>query len=208
MTTAFTALHGHEYVRNMSNLAAPIDFRDNGLLTLWARQEYFPVDLVVDTYGNMPSWLLQTSFKWLRPTTEARSYWTLWERLDQTEKLEDFIALSHWADDNVSVPGETYRKFVRECYQDNRLVRNTMQINGRLVNLGDIRCSLLNVVASQDHICPPQSAAALESKVSSADVTALTIPGGHVGAIVGRSATDVFWPRLSDWLNKRSGEIE
>lgn len=204
LTTIFTALHG-EHIQNLINLAAPIDFCDDGMLSLWARKEHFPVDLIVDTYGNMPGWLLQTSFKWLRPTTDLRNQWQVWERLDHPERLDDFRALHHWVEDNVSVPGETYRKFVKECYQENLLVQNRMLINGRTVNLKDIRCPLLNSVARHDHICPPRSAAALNDAVSSGDVTLHTLHGGHVGAIVGREATHDLWPKLNTWLSERSG---
>lgn len=202
LTTVFTALH-NEYVQNLINLSAPIDFCDDGLLSLWTRKAYFPVDLIMDTYGNMPSWLLQTSFKWLRPTTDLRNQWQVWERLDHLERLDDFRALNHWVEDNVSVPGETYRKFVKDCYQENLLVQNRMQINGRTVNLKDIRCPLLNIVARHDHICPPDSASALNDRVSSKDATLYTLHGGHVGAIVGREATHDLWPKLNEWLAAR-----
>jgi len=203
LTTIFAALHG-KYIRNLITLTSPINFHDDGLLSLWARKESFPVDLLVDTYGNMPDWLLQTSFKWLRPTSGLSNAMTLWERLDNPDQLDDFRALNHWVEDNVSVAGETYRKFVKDCYQENLLVQNRLTINGRRVNLGDIDCALLNVVARKDHICPCDSASVLNEMVSSQDKTLLTLPGGHIGAIVGRDARHTFWPQMVEWLGKRS----
>ncbi|RME44514.1 MAG: alpha/beta fold hydrolase [Chloroflexi bacterium] len=203
LTTVFTALYD-QYVRNLINLAAPTNFHDDGLLSLWTRKENFPVDLLIDTYGNMPAWLLQTSFKWLRPTGDLGNAWTLWERLDQPERLDDFLTLNRWVEDNVSVPGETYRKFVRDCYQDNLLVQNRLQIGGRRVDLSAIRCPLLNVTASRDHIVPPQSAAVLNDLVSSEDKTLLQLRGGHIGVVAGSQASNVLWPQLADWLAQRS----
>jgi len=203
-TTSFAALHGEKYVQNLMALASPLNFHDEGLLSRWARKENFPVDALIDTYGNMPHWLLQTSFKWLRPTTDLRNQWALWERLDHPERLDDFRALNHWATDNVAVPGETYRKFVKDCYQDNLLIQNKMQVGGRAVNLKDICCPFLNITAKYDHICPPQSASVLNELVASQDATLLTLPGGHVGAIVGREATEGLWPQLAEWLAERS----
>jgi polyhydroxyalkanoate synthase len=200
--TLFTALHG-ELVRNLVALATPIDFHDAGLLSRWARKETFPVELVVDTYGNMPAWLLGTSFKWLRPTSEGRNSLALWERRDDRERRDDFLALSQWAEDNVAVPGETYRKLVKDFYQDNLLVQGRLSIHDHTVALSDIRCPLLTVTAREDHICPSASAAVLNQRVSSEDATLLTLPGGHVGAIVGREATEGWWPTLSQWLAAR-----
>jgi len=204
LTTVFAALHG-ERIKNLINLAAPINFHDDGLLSQWARAENFPVDLLIDVYGNMPASLLQPSFKWLKPTTEARNCWTLWERLDQPERLNDFLALNQWAEDNVAVPGETYRKFVKDCYQNNLLMQNRMMINGRTVDLRAIQSSLLNITARQDHICPCDSAAVLNELVSSQDKEVMTLRGGHVGAIVGREASETLYPKLADWLAARSG---
>lgn len=203
LTTVFTALHG-AHVRNLINLAAPIDFHDDGLLSKWTRKENFPVDALVDTYGNMPAWLLQTSFKWLRPTSDFGNLWTLWERLDRPAALDDYLALAHWVEDNVSVPGETYRKFVRDCYQDNLLVQNSMVINGRPVDLANVTSSLLTVTAHRDHICPPRSAAVLNDLVGSEDKTLLELRGGHIGVVAGKEASGRLWPQLAGWLAERS----
>jgi polyhydroxyalkanoate synthase len=203
MTAAFAALRG-ERVKNLVQLAAPISFRDDGMLRLWARKENFPVDLLIDAYGDMPAWLLQLSFKWLRPTTPAKNALALWDKLLSPEKLEDFLALSRWVEDNVSVPGETYRKFVKDCYQEDLLAKNRLLISGRAVDLGRIECPLLNVVAQDDHICPPSAGAILNELAQSRDAELLTVSGGHIGAIVGAPAKAGLWPRLAEWLAARS----
>jgi polyhydroxyalkanoate synthase len=204
LATIFSALHP-KTVRNLVTLTTPIDFHDEGLLSLWARREHFPVDRLIDVYGNMPAWLLGASFKLLSPTSDLANAWTLWERLDDPERLDDFRALNRWVEDNVPVAGETYRKFVRDCYQENLLVQNRMQINGRSANLGDISADLLNVVAERDHIAPCGSAAVLNELAGSQDATLLSLNGGHIGAIVGRDAVEEFWPQLDAWLAPRSG---
>ncbi|HLF89729.1 MAG TPA: hypothetical protein VI451_12330, partial [Anaerolineales bacterium] len=191
-------------VRNLITLTTPINFHDEGLLSLWTRKGAFPVDLLVDTYGNMPAQLLQTSFKMLSPTSALNNAWSLWERLDDPERLEDFRALNLWVEDNVSVAGETYRKFVTDCYQDNLLMQNRMVINGRVADLRQITAPLFNVVAERDHIAPCESASVLNELVSSPDKTLLQLKGGHVGAIVGREAETEFWPNLDRWLASRS----
>lgn len=202
LTTVFTALHG-EAVASLANMAAPIDFHDRGLLSAWTRPEYFPVDALVDACGNMPASVLQTSFQWLVPAAKALHGLTLWEKLGDPEKLAYYRALSHWADDNVDVPGETYRKLVRDCYQENRLLRDALEIDGRRVELSAIRCPLLLLTAPDDHICPPESAEALAERVSSTDVTTLRGKGRHIGAFVGAIAQRTLWPRLAAWLAER-----
>jgi poly(3-hydroxyalkanoate) synthetase len=59
---------------------------------------------------------------------------------------------------------------------------------------------LLTITAAKDWICPPESATVLNDLVASADKRVLELPGGHVGIVAGRRATDDLWPRLADWL--------
>jgi polyhydroxyalkanoate synthase len=65
------------------------------------------------------------------------------------------------------------------------------------------------VTASRDTICPPDAAEALNAKVSSADQQVLTIPGGHVGAVVGSKAPRKLYPAVAEWLKDKVGrEVE
>ncbi len=163
-TAIYTALH-NDQVRNLIQLAAPINFHDDGMLSAWASKEAFPVDQVVDVFGNMPRWLMQTSFQWLRPTNEIAQAVNLWERLDDPRKADDFLTLRYWLNDNIDFPGEAYRKYIKDCYQDNLLVQNRMKIDGETVDLSRITANLFTITAAQDHICPPRSAAVLNDLV-------------------------------------------
>lgn len=129
----------------------------------------------------------------------------LWERLDDPKQTEDFLALRYWLNDNIDFPGEVYCKSSKDCYQDNLLVQNRMQIDAKIVDLGRITANLLTVTAAQDHICPPPSAAVLNDLVSSQDKQVLTLPGGHIGIVAGSGASQGLWVKLGDWLAQRSG---
>ena len=86
----------------------------------------------------------------------------------------------------------------------NLLVRGEHRVGGRQVNLGAITCPLLTVVTERDEICPPAAAAGLQELASSADKTTLTVPGGHVGAVVGRHAKTHLYPAMARWLEERT----
>jgi peptide/nickel transport system ATP-binding protein len=51
------------------------------------------------------------------------------------------------------------------------------------VDLGHIRASVLNVVATEDHIVPPGQTEGVMAKIGSRDKQLLKIPGGHIGMI-------------------------
>jgi polyhydroxyalkanoate synthase len=164
------------------------------------RKERFNVDLVVDTLGNMPAELLQASFRMLAPTLQIMQQIALANQIGDAQAIQDLLALQTWIADGVSFPGEAYRTYVKDCYQENYLVQGKLVVGGKRVDLGQIACPLLTIAAAKDWICPPESATVLNDLVASTDKSMLELPGGHVGIVVGRPAAENLWPRLADWL--------
>jgi polyhydroxyalkanoate synthase len=102
------------------------------------------------------------------------------------------------------VPGETFRQFIKDTYQNNLLVQNRMKLGRRLINLKNVKCSILNVAAKHDEIVPLESAAVLMDLSGSKDKELLTVKGGHHGLSIGPSALTIVWPRSAEWLKIRS----
>lgn len=191
-------------VRNLVTLTSPVDFARAGLLGQWTRRSHADVDRIVDGLGNIPAPLLQASFQLLVPTLTARKLMWLHDRLTDDDSVDHFLALETWGNDNVSFPGECFRRYIKDLYQDNLLVGGRLRINGRAVRLEAIRCPVLNVVAPGDHIVPGPTARPLAGLVGAEDSQTWEIPGGHIGAIISRTAARALWPRLTDWLAARS----
>jgi len=203
LTAIFSALYG-QHVRNLVQLAAPIDFHDGGLLAEWANKDRFNVDLVVDTLGAMPAELMHASFRLLKPTTQIAQQIALADRFGDLDAAQDFLAMLAWIDDDIPFLGEAYRKYIKDCYQENYLVQGKLVIDGKRANLSRIDCPLLTITAEKDCICPPRSASVINGLVASADKQVLELSGGHVGVVAGRSAADQLWPQLGAWLTARS----
>ena len=142
MTAIFTALHGR-FVNSLVQLVAPINFHDQGLLSQWTRKGRFDADLVVDTLGAMPVDLMRASFRMLKPTTQIVQKIALATRLGDAQALQDFMALQNWISDDMPYLGEAYRKYIKDCYQENYLVQGKLIIEGERVDLGRIDCPLL-----------------------------------------------------------------
>jgi polyhydroxyalkanoate synthase len=70
------------------------------------------------------------------------------------------------------------------------------------VKLENLTCPVMTIVADRDAICPPAAATALNDKTSSSVKDVMSIPGGHVGAVVGSRAAKELYPRLRAWLEK------
>lgn len=182
---AYCALHPDAFER-VAFVATPIDFHASGRLHQWADPERFPVDAIIDGWGNFPADLLKTSFDWLRPSNMTRKYKSLVDRIDAPGFQEVWAALEKWNGDPVDFPGEAYREYVKRCYFDNALVRGGWHLAGRPVELGAVKVPALSLGASADHIVPPPAAHAL-AEVWGGEVRTETLDGGHVGICIGRS---------------------
>lgn len=202
LTTIYAAARP-EQVASMVAMAAPIDFDDDGLLSIWTRGPTFDVGAVIDAFGNVPWPLMQASFHMLKPTLELAKKVRLVDRAWDDEFLDGFRAIERWGTDNVSFPGECYRRYINELYRGNALIQGTMRLSGDPARLESIRCPLLVISFEHDHIVPPASAEVLLERVSSGDKHGIRLRGGHVGAVVSRKAAANLWPTLSRWWIER-----
>jgi polyhydroxyalkanoate synthase len=191
-------------VRNLVNMAGPIDYARAGLFTRWLDARHFDVDKLVNTFGSMPADLVRIGFKMLRPTMDVTTFTNLWWNLTDERYVEGYLALGKWANEYVPFPGEFFRQWVKEFYQANKLIRGELELGGERVRLSAIACPLLVVGAKQDYICPPECARALMDAASSTDKEYHELPGGHISLIAGRAAARNAWPKVSTWLAEHS----
>lgn len=206
MSAMFTALHS-DRVKNLILLAAPIDFSSNeSLLSLWTRPENFDVDKFVDAFGNCPPDFLQAGFLMLRPVGNLlEKPLNFYEHMHEDKFVEDFLTTETWLQDNIPVPGEVYRQFVKYLYQKNLLVQNRMTVGKHIVNLKSITCPVLNIMAGKDDLVPCSQSASFNDLVGSKDRKTLLLEGsGHIGLAIGGRAQKEIWPQACQWLEQRS----
>jgi polyhydroxyalkanoate synthase len=188
-----------EHVASLVALAAPIDFDEAGIMRDWVRTRAFDVGALVGAMGNVPWPLLQLAFSLLRPTLPLTKAVSLVERAWDDEFLDGFFAIERWSNDNVSFPGECYRRYIEALYRDNALVTGRFTLGGVPVRLQRIECPTLAVTCEGDHIVPEASGRVLLDLVGAADKRSIRLRGGHVGAVVSRKAAAELWPQLSAW---------
>jgi poly[(R)-3-hydroxyalkanoate] polymerase subunit PhaC len=192
-----------ERVASLTLLAAPVGFRDDGLLARWSRTRSFDLDALVGAFGNAPSRLLQASFQLLRPTLGLSKMVGVLDRYWDDAFLDGFAALETWGSDNVSFPGGVYRTYIQGLYREDGLVNRSFRLGGERVDLGNIRCPSLVVTFEHDNIVPLESAAPAMDLIGAEDKTQLHLHGGHVGAVVSRKAAKGLWPQLDAWWAER-----
>lgn len=203
MALAYAALHP-EGLKNFVAQATPVDFHNAGVFTAWTRPDRFDVDALVDAYGNVPTALMEVGFSAMAPVQRSTKWLEVFRRIDDPEFVTTFLAMEHWAADNVPFPGEVYRQYIKDCYQENRFFKGAMLVGGERVDLAAIRCPLLNVIADNDTIAPPASSEPLNRVVSSTDKQIMRFPVGHIGLSTSSKGPKQIWPKIADWIAARS----
>ena len=191
-------------VKTFTAMATPVDFHDDGLLSKWTRPDFFDPGAVVDTYGNVPTWLMEGGFRFLAPMGNVTKWRDLWKNREKDGFVDTWRALERWSSDNVPFPGEVYRQYIRDCYQTNALLKGAMVVGGERVDLGALEMPLLVVLAQRDHIVPRTSAAALLDAAGS-EPTVLEFRTGHIGLSTSSRGAGEFWPPISEWLAAHDG---
>ncbi len=210
----YAALHP-EKVKNLVTLVAPVDFdTDKGILHIWAKS--LDVDKIVDYYGIVPGDFLNAGFLLTDPfRLMIDKYVGLFDRIEcepndtacqfrNEETIKNFLRMEKWIFDSPDQAGETFRQFMKDCYQKNLLIKNKMKLNGKRINLEKISMPLLNVMAEFDHLVPNDASVPLNDAVSSSDKETLIFPTGHIGIFVGSKSQKEVCPGIARWLKPRS----
>jgi polyhydroxyalkanoate synthase len=201
------AIEERSPARNLVLLTTPVD-TSGSLYGSWVARDSFDVDLVAEVLPSIPGAGIDWANKLMKPVT---NWWTtyrqLWERvLAGDGRREAYQPMARWVADNPPFPGRAYREWITWMYKENRLVRGTVRLRGRRVDLRQIDQNVLVVTAGADHIAPRPGTLPLLDLVASEDVTHLDRPGGHIGLMAGSKARKEIWPEIAEWLAERSDQ--
>jgi polyhydroxyalkanoate synthase len=192
-------------IQNLITIATPIDFSvADGLLFRWAKE--MDVDSMVDSFGIVPAEVLNAGFIMLKPFARLQKYMGAMSSLEDEQKMMNFLRMEQWIFDSPGQPGECYRQFIMDLYQENKLIKGTLQLGRRVVSLKNITMPLLNIYATEDHIVPHNATKALNKYVGTKDHELYEIPGGHIGIFVGSKAQKELAPKIARWLSVREGQ--
>ncbi len=207
MSAMYASLFPGKPLKNLILLTAPTDFTPEtmGLYGVMTSEQYFNPDLLVDAFGNIPGEMVDTGNRLVKPVTNyVGTYVTMWDRIMHDKPMETWLAMNKWVNDGVPFAGDTFRQWIREFYQQNKLVKGEIKLRGRRVDLSNITCPVLNIAGTKDHICSLPQAEATMSLISSQDKEFLVLDAGHIGLLTGGEAKKRLWPKLRDWLEQRS----
>ncbi len=204
----FAAMYASLYpqkILNLVTIAAPFDFDvEDGLLFKWSK--HMDVDKLVEAYdGLVPGEFLNMSFIMLSPyNLSTGKYINLIKDLDDPDAMGDFLRMEKWIFDSPDQAGENYRKWMKELWQENRLMKGEFYLGDKKIDLKNVTMPLLNVYGNKDNLIPMSSSIPLLDLVGSKDKEEACYPVGHAGIVAsGRSQREIA-PKVAEWIHARS----
>ena len=196
---------GRVPVKNLGLLTMPIDGRGSNYAN-WVGDDGFDVDGVSELWGSVPGSAIDFANKMMKPVT---NFWTtyrrLWEGVQEgSARREAYQSMAKWVADNPMFPGRAWSQWIRLMYRDGALVRGTVRLRDKLVDLRRIDQNVLVITAGADHIAPRPGTMPIFDLIASEDVEHFDRPGGHIGLIAGSAARKEVWPSIAEWLADRS----
>jgi polyhydroxyalkanoate synthase subunit PhaC len=208
----YAALHP-ETLQNLILVVTPVDFHGkdveerlgHGFINLWSRNlSPEDIDRLMAAHGNLPGELMGSIFASMTPMRTLLKYnLDLVEIAGDKQKLMNFLRMEKWIGDRPHHPGEVAKQWIKDLYQDNKLIANTLQIGEQTVKLDAVTMPVLNIFALEDHIVPTAMTRNLGQHIASSDYTELALPAGHMGVFVSGKSQGVLGKSLADWLFAR-----
>ena len=203
ISTVYAALHP-ENVKNCISTAPVIDgWHDTTVISNLAK--HVDVDKMVETIGNMPPEFMYYCFSVLKPFEQGlEKYVNFFKKIDNKKFVDGFLRIEKWLSDTPPIPGELFRQWIKNIYQDNLLIQNKMYVGGEHVNLRNIDMPSFTQIAVGDHLVSPECSMPLHYAIGSQDKTMKIYPSGHVGMIASSLSQKKVLPELGQWLIERS----
>jgi polyhydroxyalkanoate synthase len=197
----YSMIYASRYPQKLQSLVtyvAPFDFGDNdNMLFKWAK--HIDVDAMVDSVGTIPGEMVDSAFGYLKPSMNISKYIGVMDSLEDEDKLLNFLRMEHWKQDLPAIAGEMYRKYIKDLFQNNLLIKGEMYLGGKKIDLKNMNIPYLNVYATGDNIIPNESSKAVMTKLGTNDKEEIPFPGGHIGVFVGTKSQKDLAPAVAKW---------
>lgn len=193
----------HDNVKNLILHATPVDIeKQKTTIENWA--SHLNADNLVDTFGNVPGWLLNFAFFLRNPIENILKYPKYFSEPRTLDEIMQFFTTETWLYDSTPIIGEVYREIVDQIYRQNLLIKNKMRVDADIINLKDITIPVLNIIGTKDDLVPPSSSKTIMDVIGSSDKKLIEFPTGHVGLCISQAAHEKLWPEVGKWLAQRS----
>ena len=200
----YSALHP-EKIKNLITMVVPVDFSTNdGLLFRWGKD--MNIDSLVDAYdGVVPGDTMNFTYLILKPINLMfNKYVALIDKMTDPKYMANFVRMERWTFDSPAQEGATLSQFIHNMYQDNKLIKNEFELDGKKVDLKKITMPVLCACAEKDHLVPLSASTPLIDAIGSKDKQFLSFATGHIGMYTSSKSQKMIAPQIIEWIQARS----
>ncbi|MGE0492027.1 MAG: alpha/beta fold hydrolase [Vulcanimicrobiota bacterium] len=197
LAAIYTSRHPRR-VKTLTLLGTPLRFRSEKLLYRWSSDPNMckPGPLV-EAWAVAPPWSFD-GYTLLTLDRKPEVLKSLYDQIDNEEFVESYKAMERWVKDNIPMAASLYREFLEACFLNDELLEGKMDIGGKTVDLSTIKCPVLIINGSTDHLVPPETTGSREGVF--ADQTVIEFPTGHIGLSVSSKSHRSLWPQVTEWM--------
>ena len=168
-------------IASITFFAAEVDFTQPGELGLFiSESEIAYLETMMERQGYLDAKQMVGAFQLLRSND------LIWSRLlheyllGKRQKLNDLMA---WNADLTRMPFRMHSEYLRKLFLENQLARDQYEVDGKPIDLHNIRAPIFCVGTERDHVAPWRSVYKIHHYVV-VDVTFVLASGGHNVGIV------------------------
>lgn len=193
-----------EKLQSLTVYVAPFDFSGNEcMLYQWTKD--LDIDAMVDAMdGIIPADMIDSGFGMLKPSANISKYIGVMDSLEDEAKLLNFLRMEKWKADMPDQAGEMFRKYIKDLWQQNKLIKGEFELGPHKVNLKNATMPFLNIFATEDTIIPNSSTTPVMKVIGSKDKKEYAFPGGHIGVFVGSRSQKELGPNVAKWVIEHS----
>jgi polyhydroxyalkanoate synthase len=233
IAAAALARNGDDPFRSLTLLAAQVDFKDAGELTIFTNESQvaFLEDMMWQQ-GYLDAHQMAGAFQMLRSNDLVWSRLVHGYLMGEREPIFDLMA---WNADATRLPARMHSEYLRKMFLRNEVAEGRYEVDGKPVALTDIRAPVFAVATETDHVAPWRSVFKLNLLLDT-ELTFLLTNGGHNAGIVSepgrkdrafrirtKTERDLYlhpddwfsatapqggswWPAWVRWLERHSGD--
>ncbi len=188
-------------LNSIALLATPWDFHHTHLA--YPTMGHPAMDMLITIISHMdkvPKHLIQAFFYSHNPQAVYEKFTAFAALSPESQEAQDFVAVERWVGDGISVTCPVATECLLDWWHDNCTLKGRWQVNGRFIHPTQLPLPAFVAMAEQDHIVPPASSQPLVDLLPQG--VSVTLPAGHVGMIIGRTARQYLWHDLTNWLQR------
>lgn len=130
----------------------------------------------------------------------GKKYLTFLDHLSDPIYVNRFLLVEKWLKDAPDQSVPAFKQFIKDFYQQNKLIKNEVYLGHHQINLSQIKADILNVIAEQDDIVPPSTSKALKQYIPSSQYSEKSFPAGHIGIYLNQAVSQHLSVEITEWL--------